>query len=293
MAILAWINPNFLYQLRFFRPHKINGKWHLIKRDICLPYNHPPVIERRMVHLRHDPPVSGRWLSWFTSTGIFRRMAQTFWDHATYRLKQRGNCVSDYVGSQRRKIRYATIAKNRDPYVWMLQGARNLRMRHWRTFGWQVPEKLGPGPGLGAVPVHMDYMNKITRMTEDDYTDPGISTTAMKMWPSVTIRKYFNELPRTFPYAYGMDYTKEQMFNHVTWGIDPGNLKLQEILNPSDPEVAAQRKEEKEIAMYLWPDIAPAFEPGYKLKWPFPDDNVYRPTYNRGSNRALWSRAPF
>mmetsp|Transcript_12766 Transcript_12766/g.18638 ORF Transcript_12766/g.18638 Transcript_12766/m.18638 type:complete len:294 (+) Transcript_12766:1884-2765(+) len=293
MSIVAYFNPNFWYQLRFFRPHKINGKWRFIKRDICLPYNVPPRIEQRMVHIKYDPPLMGRWYSWILSTGLFRRTAASFFDHVVFRIKQRGNCWNDYVGKHRRKIRYPVFAKNRDPYQWMYLGARNVRSRHWRTYGWQVPEQHGPGAGLGILPVHLDYPNKITRMTEDDWTDTGVSCYAGKMFPTLTIRKYFNELPRPTPFEYGMDYTKEQMFNHIAFGIDPGNLKIDELKNPSDPKLAEERREEKEIQEYLWPDVAAAFKPDYKLKWPFPDDNVYRPTYNRGFNRRYWSRAPY
>lgn len=163
-------------------------------------------------------------------------------------------------------------------------------MRYWRTFGWQVPESHGPGPGLGLVPPHLDYTNKITRMIEDDWTDTGLSCYAMKMIPTITQRKYYNELPRMTAYCYGMDYTKEQMFNHITWGIDPGNEKIDKILNPTDPAMKEFRDYEREMRQYLYPDVAPAWEPDYKLRWPFPDDNVYRPTYNRGFNRRYWSR---
>jgi hypothetical protein len=88
-----------------------------------------------------------------------------------------------------------------------------------------------------------------------------------------------------------MDYNKEHMYNHIFKGIDPGNLKIDELLNPSDPKKKAAIQEEKEIRRYLWPEIAPAWEPDYKLKWPFPDDNIYRPTFNRGFNRRFWSRS--
>jgi hypothetical protein len=110
------------------------------------------------------------------------------------------------------------------------------------------------------------------------------------MVPELAQRKYFNELPRIIPHQYGLDYTKEQMFNHIAWGIDPGNLKLDDLLNPKDPELAAKRKEELEIEKYLYGDFVAYKDPDYQLKWPYPDDNVYRPTYERGGNRHYWSR---
>ena len=290
MSLLGWINPNFWYQLRFFRPHRLNGKWLFIKRDICLPYNVAPVVEGRELHMRYNPPMMARWYAWIVGSGLYRRTSQGFFDHVVYRLKPRGNCLHDYVGSKRRRIRYAVFAKNKDPYCFMLQQARNLRSRHWRVFGWQVPERHGPGPGMGLLPEHLDYPNKITRMTEDDWTDTGVNCFALKMIPTITLRKYFNELPRPSPFNYGLDYTKEDMFNHITWGIDPGHQKLDEILNPTDPDIKALRDEEKDIKKYLWPDIAPAYEKGYNIKWPYPDDNIYRPTYNRGFTRKYWSR---
>ena len=172
----------------------------------------------------------------------------------------------------------------------MMHGARQLRMRWGRAFSWGVPEAHGPGPGLGMAGLQLDYTNKITRMTEDDYTDTGISMFAFKMFPEMMQRKYFNELPRLVPHVYGLDYTKEQMFNHIAWGIDPGNEKLDELLYPTDPVKAEKRREELEIERYLVGDWAAHKEPGYQLKWPYPDDNVYRPTYERGSNRHYWSR---
>jgi hypothetical protein len=290
MSIYAWINPNFWYQLRFFRPHKLNGKWHFIKRDIGLPYNVAPEIERRSLHMRYNPPLMARWYAFVVNSGIFRRLAQTVFDHAAYRLKQRGNSLHDYVGSKRRKIRYSVYAKNKDPYCFMLQQARNLRSRHWRAFGWQVPERHGPGAGLGAITIDLDYPNKLTRMTEDDWTDTGVNCFALKMFPTITLRKYFNELPRPSPWNYGYDYSKEDMFNHIAWGIDPTSKKLDEILNPTDPVAIAQKEEEKDIKKYLFPDFAAVLEKDYKLKWPYPDDNIYRPTYNRGFTRKYWSR---
>ena len=290
MSIYGWINPNFWYQLRFFRPHRLNGKWHFIKRDIGLPYNYAPVIEHREVHLQYNPPLMARWYAWVVNSGLYRRTAQTVWDHLVYRLKPRGNCLHDYVGSKRRKIRYAVYAKNKDPYCFMLQQARNLRMRHWRSFGWSVPERHGPGPGLGLLPTALDYPNKLTRMTEDDWTDTGVNCFALKMLPTVTLRKYFNVLPRPSSWTYGVAYTKEDMFNHIAWGIDPGHKILQELQNPKDPDTKAKREEEVDIKKYLWPELRVAFEKDYKLKWPYPDDNIYRPTYNRGFTRKYWSR---
>lgn len=291
MSLLAWLNPNFWYQLKHFMPHKVNGKWHFIKRDIVLPFHYTPNIEQRYTHIKYDPPVSGKPHSWVLSTGLYRRLAQSMWDHACNRIKPRGNGFGDYVGAHRRKIRYPVYAKNRDPYVWMLFGARSLRMRWARAFGWHVPEQHGPGAGLGIVPRHLDYNNKLTRMTEDDYVDTGVTTFALKMIPTIALRRYFNELPRITAWSYGMDYNKEHMYNHIFKGIDPGNLKIDELLNPSDPKKKAAIQEEKEIRRYLWPEIAPAWEPDYKLKWPFPDDNIYRPTFNRGFNRRFWSRS--
>jgi hypothetical protein len=290
MSIYGWINPNFWYQLRFLRPHKLNGKWHFIKRDIALPYNYVPVIERREVHMQYNPPLMARWYGWIVNSGLYRRTVQSVLDHLVYRLKPRGNCLHDYVGSKRRKIRYAVFAKNKDPYCYMLQQARNLRMRHWRSFGWSVPERHGPGAGLGYLPTPLDYPNKITRMTEDDWTDTGVNCFALKMFPTIALRKYFNELPRPTSWTYGVEYTKEDMFNHIAWGIDPGHKVLGELLNPSDPEKKAQREEEIEIKKYLWPELRAAHEKDYKPKWPYPDDNIYRPTYNRGFTRQYWSR---
>ena len=290
MSLYGWINPNFWYQLRFFCPHRLNGKWHFIKRDIGLPYNVAPVIEGKEYHLRYNPPLMARWYGWIVNSGLYRRTAQSVLDHTIYRLKSRGNCLHDYVGSKRRKIRYAVYAKNKDPYCYMLQQARNLRSRHWRSFGWQVPEKHGPGAGMGLLPPHMDYPNKLTRMTEDDWTDTGVNCFALKMIPTITMRKYFNELPRPTSMTYGVEYTKEDMFNHIAWGIDPGSKKLEEVLNPTDPDAKAKREEELDIKRYLWPELAVAFDKDYRLKWPYPDDNVYRPIYNRGFTRKFWSR---
>ena len=231
-----------------------------------------------------------RWYSWMISTGIYRRTAQTFLDHVVYRVKPRGAMLSDFVGSARRKVRYPVYQKNKDPYCYMLQQARIVRMRHWRAFGWAVPERHGPGAGLGLLSTELDYPNKLTRMIDDDWTDTGVNAWAIKMIPSLAIRKYFNELPRTLPLLYGIDYTKEDMFNHIAWGKDPGHEKLQEILNPSDPDTIAQVKEDNEIRDYLWPELAAVRNKDYKLKWPYPDDNIYRPTYNRGFTRKYWSR---
>mmetsp|Transcript_21858 Transcript_21858/g.3630 ORF Transcript_21858/g.3630 Transcript_21858/m.3630 type:complete len:153 (-) Transcript_21858:27-485(-) len=152
---------------------------------------------------------------------------------------------------------------------------------------------MGPGPGLGLVPRHLDYYNKITNMVEADWVDTGLSCTALKMIPTITVRKYYNELPRMLPFVYGMVYTKEQMYNHLAWGVDPGNLCIEELINPTDPEKRKERQLENEIKKYLTPDLAAAWEKDYKLKWPFPDDNVYRPTYNRGFNRKYWSKYYF
>jgi hypothetical protein len=290
MSLIGWINPNFWYQLRYFSPHKLNGKWVFIKRDIALPYNHVPVVERKVLLLRYYPSLFNRWYSWMTSSGLYRRTVQSTMDHVVYRLKPRGNCFHDYVGSSRRKIRYGIFVKNKDPYCYMLQQARNIRMRHWRTFGWQVPEKQGPGPGLGFLPTHLDYPNKLTRMIEDDYTDTGVGCYALKMLPTLTIRKYFNELPRHNSMTYGIQYTKQDVFNHIAWGIDPGAGKLDQILNPTDPDFKAKFDEEQDIKKSFWPELYAAFEKDYQLKWPYPDDNVYRPTYNRGFTRKYWSR---
>lgn len=255
-----------------------------------MPFNNPPVVEDRPLHLQYSPPLMARWYAWGVNSGLYKRTKQSLYNHLVYRLKPRGNCLHDYVGSKRRRIRYAVFAKNKDPYCYMLQQARNLRARQWRAFGWQVPERHGPGLGMGILPEHLDYPNKITRMTDDDWTDTGVSCFAMKMIPTITLRKYFNELPRPSPFSYGMEYTREDMFNHIAWGIDPGAKRIEEILNPTDPEFKARREEERDIKKYLYPDLAPAYEKGYNIKWPYPDDNVYRPIYNRGFTRKLWSR---
>lgn len=290
MSLYSWLSPTFWYQLRFFSPHKLNGKWHFIKRDIGLAYNFPPEVERRDLHMRYNPPMMGRWYAWIVSTGFYRRTSQSFLDHAVYRLKPRGNMLSDYVGNSRRKIRYAIFAKNKDPYCYMLQQARNLRMRHWRVFGWAVPERHGPGPGMGMLNPELDYPNKLTRMIDDDWTDTGVNAWALRMIPLITVRKYFNELPRPTSFGYGYDYTPQEMFDHIAWGKDPGYAKLVEIMNPTDPEKKKAMEEEKDIKRYLWPDLAPAAEKDYKIKWPYPDDNLYRPVYNRGFTRKYWSR---
>lgn len=291
MSIFGWINPNFWYQLRYFSPHKLNGKWFFIKREMCLPYRQMPQVERREIHLAYNPPSIAKVYSWVYFTGIWRRFMQAEYDRVVERLKMRGSYMSDYFGTGRRQIRWPVYLKNRDPYVHMLLANRNIRQRNWRTWGWQVPEKQGPGPGLGALPIRMDYHNKITRMTNDDWTDTGISTYALMMLPTVTIRKFFNEFPRVPAWYYGIQHSKEQLYNHISFGIDPGNQVIDELMNPTDPDLKAAREEDDEVTKYLYPEMWEAKKnPDYKLKWPFPDDNVYRPTYNRGSNRKYWSR---
>lgn len=240
--------------------------------------------------MKYDPPMMSKPFQAIINSSIFRRWRQDFLNHAQTKLKRRGNSIKDYIGYGRRKIRFSVYQKQKDPYYHMMHGARQLRMRWGRAFSWGVPEAHGPGPGLGMAGKELDYTNKITRMTEDDYTDTGISMYLFKMFPEMAQRKYFNELPRLMPHVYGLDYTKEQMFNHIAWGIDPGNEKLDELLYPTDPAKAEKRREELEIERYLVGDWAAHKEPGYQLKWPYPDDNVYRSTYERGSNRHYWSR---
>jgi len=196
--------------------------------------------------------------------------------------------MHDYMGMYRRKIRYPVYLKNRDPYTDMLIRARNIRMRNWRSWGWQVPEKQGPGPGLGIVPVRMDYHHKIQFMAQMDWTDTGVEVYGLAMFPFICVQKYFNEMPRMQHYSYGLRYTKEMMFNHIAFGVDPGNETIDEIRYPKDPDERAVLDEQREICDYLFPDEGIATQPGYRLKWPYPDDNVYRPTYNRGYNRKYW-----
>ena len=98
------------------------------------------MIEERTTLLKHDPPVATSWFSYIISSHMFHRYASSMVDHWVDRITKRGNCIDDYIGVTRRRIRYAVFAKNKDPYVYMLMGARNSRMRHWRTYGWQVPE---------------------------------------------------------------------------------------------------------------------------------------------------------
>jgi hypothetical protein len=107
MSVIAWMNPNFWYQLRFFRPHKVNGKWNFIKRDIVLPYNWLPQIEKRLQHLKYDPPMMSKpWQAWVNSS-IYRRWRQDFIHVAASKIKRRGVMVKDFVGFNRRRIRYS------------------------------------------------------------------------------------------------------------------------------------------------------------------------------------------
>jgi len=293
MSLLDWFDPNFLRQFRFFRPHKVNGRWYFIKRDIVLPFNNWPVMENRLENMIRRPPVMALPLQFFMRSTLFRRMSQAHLDLVWARTTIRGSSLMDYAGEQKRKIRFTLIGKNRDPYLHMLMGVRNLRARWCRAWGWQVPPRHGPGAGLGFVPKNLDYYNKVARMIEDDYCDTGISVFALRMFPITTMRKYFNELPRPTSYWYGMDYTREQMFNHIAWGIDPGTVAAEAAEQNPNPDLLEARKKEKEYVDYLFPELAVVNSPDYKLKWPMPDDNVFRPTYNRGFNRKYWSRNPY
>jgi hypothetical protein len=290
MSATAWLSPNFWNQIKHFRPHKINGKWHFIQRDMILPHLVVPTVERRVSHWLLNPPKSARWLSFILNSGMSKRFLGSLLDHAAYRLSFRGVGWNDFAGSVRRHIRYPVLTKHKDPYYYMLQQARISRMRMWRCYGFAVPESHGVGDGLGYVPQRMNYPQKLVRMMDDDWMDTAVDVYTMKLLPHIAYRKYFNELPRMTAFSYGFDYTKEQLYNHISWGIDPGHDKLEELMNPTDPAKKAELEEEKELFRYYFPSIAASREADYTLKWPYPDDNVYRPTYERGFNRKYWSR---
>ncbi|CAG9317776.1 unnamed protein product [Blepharisma stoltei] len=290
MSIFAWLNPIFWYQLKFFSPHKLNGKWFFIKREFCLPYNIMPQIEDRDLHLRWNPTNGTKIWRWIWTSSLWRRFMSQYVDFTVGQLKRRGGCISDMHTDDRLKIRFPVYAKNRDPYYQILMEARNTRARNWRTWGMQVPEKQGPGPNLGLVKKYQDYDNKIFRMADDDWTYTGLDTFFLAMLPNITLRKYWNEFPRVMPYFYGMYFTKEQLFNHISFGVDPGNQVLDELINSSDPEKKAEVEEDNDIMDYLFPIRQGLKDPNYRLKYPFPDDNIYRPTFNRGGNRQYWSR---
>ena len=59
------------------------------------------------------------------------------------------------------------------------------------------------------VPHHQDYFGKINRMMDDDWCDTSMDIGPISMIPMITHKKFFNELPRTAPFFYGMTYTKE------------------------------------------------------------------------------------
>mmetsp|Transcript_25997 Transcript_25997/g.46000 ORF Transcript_25997/g.46000 Transcript_25997/m.46000 type:complete len:292 (-) Transcript_25997:52-927(-) len=290
MSLVLWFSPNFWNQLKHFKPHKINGKWHFIKRDIILPHTVIPTVERRGLHWLYNPPKSGRLLSYFLNTGISKRFLASIFDHAAYRLSFRGVGWNDFSGDIRRTIRYPVQTKHKDPYYSFLQQARISRMRMWRCYGYAVPEKHGVGDGLGFVPFRLNYPQKLVRQIDDDWTDTAVERYTLGLIPHISYRKYFNELPRLTAFSYGVDYTKEQLYNHISWGIDPGREKLDAILNPTDPDAKAWLEKEKELFRYYYPSIAASKEDDYTLRWPYPDDNVYRPTYERGFNRLYWGR---
>lgn len=293
MSLIDWFDPNFLYQLRFFYPHIVNGRWFFLKRDIVLPYNYPPIPEFRMNRLMNDPPAMAKPVTWFLKSTLFLRMSQANVDLAWKRMTPRGMPISDWIGPERRKIRTAILVKSRDPYLHMQIGARGLRQRFFRAFGWSVPPRHGPGEGMGTVPRRLDQQNKLARMIDDDYCDTAIGVFFLRMFPVVCMRKYINELPRPTPYWYGMDYTREQMFMHIAWGIDPSVEAVEDEEENLDPAIAEQRSAEEEYAQYLLPELYIQNKPDYKLKWPFPDDNIYRPTYERGFTREFWCRHPY
>lgn len=290
MSAVAWLSPNFWNQLKHFRPHKINGKWHFIKRDIILPHVVIPTVERRALQWLHNPPKSAKLLSYVLNSGLSRRFLSSLYEHAEYRLNFRGVGWNDFAGEERRMIRYPVQTRHKDTYYYLLQQARISRMRMWRCYGYAVPEQHGVGEGLGYCPQRLNYPMKLVRQMDDDWMDTAVEVFTLKLIPHIAYRKFFNELPRMTAFSYGFDYTKEQLFNHIAWGIDPGRASLDEKLNPTDPAQIAYIEEQKELDRYYYPSIAASKEEDYKLRWPYPDDNIYRPTYNRGFNRLYWGR---
>ena len=42
------------------------------------------------------------------------------------------------------------------------------------------------------------------------------------------------------------------MYNHIAWGIDPGNEKYDSVMNPNDPEKKKKIDESEEMKDYYF-----------------------------------------
>ena len=117
--------------------------------------------------------------------------------------------------------------KSADPY-WL--GRNNFK--YDRAIDWlgddrgPVPKQYGPDETFGMRVREFDYLNKLCRFVADDKLGGQEARAHLSaLLPGLARRKYFNELPRPSYFTYGMRYTKEEMFNHIAFGIDPGNKK--------------------------------------------------------------------
>lgn len=184
-----------------------------------------------------------------------------------------------------------TAVKMADPY-WLGRTHNKFdRALDWLgDYATSVPKAHGPGEGFGYVRREHDYLRKLCRQVADDkMTGTDAKSYLLGLLPYLTQRKFFNELPRPSYYSYGMAYTKQQMFDHVAFGVDPGNVRWEEM--KQDPKVQEFVDWHREKIRYYFPEEAPvSTNENHVPAVPQPDDNVYRPIYNRGSNRKLWGR---